>query len=549
MRCRAKAWSVCAGLLAATLLLASSGQEDSPKEQAAELAKKAKRAAKASDAANAYLYYSEAAALEPSNKKYKQNMEALQSRAALESKPAPPAGDSGDDNALIAPALAPEDVFDSLTAREYALARQPKGPPRLDGHAGKQDFDVRGNARTLFDRVAQRFGLEAIYDGDYPQAGSQLRFQITGVDYRDALHDLEAMTNSFVVPLSPKLFMVAQDTVQKRNDLEQTIVVTVPVPQVLTAQELTEMVQGVKQTLNVDKIAFDNSHNEVVIRDRISRALPAQALLNQLMSYRPEVAVDLEFLEVAESDLLNYGFNVTNQFSAIALGNILNNVVSFPSGTTALVSFGGGKTLIGLTVAQVQAMFNQTASTAKTLYRATLRSVDGQPATLHVGEKFPIITQQYAGAIAPGTQGNVFAPPPSFTFEDLGVEVKVTPKIHGTDAVTMAVESTFELLAGQSVNDIPVIGRREFKASVRVTDGEWSIVAGMLSPTESKATSGIAGLAQIPLIGNLFRSTTVNETRENLLIAVRPHLLSLPPDQIVTGELRVGTDTRPFNPL
>src|SRR5208282_4331669 len=133
------------------------------------------------------------------------------------------------------------------------------------------------------------------------------------------------MTNSFVIPLSSKLFMVAQDTAQKRTALEQTIVVSVPVPQVLTTQELTEMVQAVKQSMNIYKIALDAAQNEVIIHDRISRALPAQALLAQLMAYRPEVLIELEFLEVTESDLINYGFNVTNQFSAIALGSILNN--------------------------------------------------------------------------------------------------------------------------------------------------------------------------------------------------------------------------------
>ena len=63
-----------------------------------------------------------------------------------------------------------------------------------------QDFDLTGTARTLFDQVAQRFGLETVYDGDYPAAGPQIRFRISGIDYREALHDLEAMTSSFVFP-------------------------------------------------------------------------------------------------------------------------------------------------------------------------------------------------------------------------------------------------------------------------------------------------------------------------------------------------------------
>jgi general secretion pathway protein D len=552
-----KGRSVLASLLAIWLTgypgpgtaLASSGQEDSPKEQAAALAKKARKAAKSGEPASAYVLYSEASALQPANRKLKQKMQTLQSRAALQSKPVPAEAAEETDPALLPPSFAPEDVFDSLTAREYARAREPQAPPQLKALTGKQDFNLSGSARTLFDQVAQRFGLETVYDGDYPAAGPQFRLQISGIDYREALHDLEAMTSSFVVPLSARLFMVAQDTPQKRNDLEQTILLTIPVPSALTTQELTEVAQAVKQATNVDKLAFDATHDEVVIRDRVSRALPAQALFQQLVSWRPEVMIEVEFLEVTDSDILNYGFNVTNQFSAIYLGQILNNVVSFPSGVTALLSFGGGKTLIGLGVGQVQAMFNESTSNAKTLYRAQVRSVSGQPATFHVGEKYPVITQQYAGALPTGTTGTVYAPPPSFTFENLGAEVKVTPQVHGTDGVTLAVETSFELLAGTSVNNIPVIGRRQLTSQVRLLDGEWAIVAGMLSPTESKETSGFWGLAQIPLIGNLFRQITKDTERDNVLIAIRPHLLSLPPDQMVTPKMRVGTETRPFNPL
>ncbi len=540
--------SVFLGILlcAGTTLLGSGGQEDSPKEQAAALAKKAKKSAKAGEPANAYLLYSEAAALQPGNRKLTGKMESLQSRATLQSKPEVPDLTPEDS---VPPILAPEDVFDSITAREFALARQPQAPPALKARAGTQDFDVTGTARTLFDQVAQRFGLDTVYDGDYPATGRQIRFRISGIDYREALHDLEAMTSSLVVPLSSRLFIVAQDTPQKRNDLEQTIAISIPVPAALTTQELTEISQAVKQATNVDKLALDTARSEVVIRDRISRALPAQALFQQLMSWRPEVMIEVEFLEVTDSDVVNYGFNVTNQFPAIYLGQILNNVVSFPSGVSALLSFGGGKTLIGLGVAQAQAMFNESTSNARTLYRSQVRSVNGQPATFHAGEKYPIITQQYAGGGTTVTTGTVYAPPPSFTYENLGAEVKITPHIHGVDGVTLAIETSFELLAGTAVNNIPIIARRQLNTQVRLRDGEWAVVAGMLSPTDSKSRSGIPGLTQIPLVGNLFTQTTKDKERENLLIAIRPHLLSLPPDQIVTPKVRVGSDARPFNPL
>ncbi len=461
---------------------------------------------------------------------------------------------AGAPGADASPVLAPEDVFDSLTAADYSRSRQLLPPPALKARPGREDFDVTGDARKLFDQVAQRFELDTVYDGDYPVSGNAtsgkpVRFHIAGVDYREALHDLEAMTDSFVVPLSPRLFMVAKDTPQKRNDLEQTIVVSVPVPEAMTTQELTEIAQAVKQATNIDKIAWNTTQGEVVIRDRISRALPAQALLQQLFSWRPEVMIEVEFLDVSDSDIVNYGFNVTNQFQALALGQIMNNVVSFPSGVTALLSFGGGKTLIGLGVAQAETMFNESISSSRSLFRAQVRSVNGQPATFHVGEKYPVINQQYAGATAPGTQGTTYAPPPSFSYEDLGAEVKVTPYIHGVSGVTLTVETSFELLAGSSVDGIPIIGRREIKTQVRLLDGEWAVVAGLMNPSISKSQSGFWGLAQIPLIGNLFKQTTKDKEDENVLIAIRPHLLSLPPDQIATPKLRVGTETRPFTPL
>ena len=402
--------------------------------------------------------------------------------------------------------------------------------------------------------MAQSFGLDTVYDGDYPPAGKAIRFRVTGVGYREALRDLEAATNSFVVPLSPKLFMVAQDTPQKRADLEQTMAISIPVPQVITTQELTEIAQAVKQATNIEKMAWNSVNSEIVIRDRISRVLPAAELLRQLIGYRPEVMLELEYLEVTDSDLLNYGFTVSNTFSAVYLGQILRSVINYPAGATYLMTFGGGKTLIGLTAATVQALFNQTISSGKQLFRTQLRATDGIAATFHSGEKYPVVTSTFSGgATTTGTTttagASTLQTAPAYTFEDLGVVVKATPRIHGTGEVSLGIETDFEVLAGTSVNSIPIIGRRQITAQVRVLNGEWTVIAGLLNPTDSKSVTGIWGLLQIPYIGNLFKQTAIDKENTQILIAIRPLLLSLPPDQIPTPALRVGTETRPTSPL
>ncbi len=447
------------------------------------------------------------------------------------------------------PVVLPEDTFDSMTERELAQARPLNGVPSLRAKAGRQDFDVTDDARGLFDKIAAAFGLETVYDGDYPRNGPRIVFRVAGADYRDALLDLQAATGSFVIPLSGRIFMVAQDTQAKRNDLEQTMAIAIPVPQIVTTQELTEIAQVVRQTTNVEKIGWDTAHSQIVIRDRISRVGPAIALLQQMFTYRPEVMIELEFLQVATSDLVNYGFNVTNSISGLYLGRLLNNVVTPAAGVTNLLTFGGGRTLIGIGVAQAAAVFNQTNARSTSLYRAEIRSLAGQPATLHVGEKYPIINSGYFGAVPAGQQGQVYAPPPSFTFEDLGLEMKITPFVHGMSEVTLAVETSFEVLTGQTVNDIPILGSRKLTSQVRLHNDEWAVIGGLMNTSRTKAVSGFWGLAQIPLLGNLFKQTTLSKVENNVVIGIRPHLLSLPPDQIVTQRLRVGSDTHPFTPL
>ncbi len=536
-------------ILTAALLCLGAG----PRKEASVLARKAKEAAKKGEDTQAYLLYSEAAALQPGNKRYRAMMLSLQNRAALQAKsaPAPQASafPAGEEDRTPDPLLDPEQIFTSLTAREFARARQPQEPPRLAAEAGRQDFDLRAEPKALFEQVAKSFGLEVVFDGEYPPANSPMKFQMKDVDYRDALRGLEAATSSFVVPISPKLIMVAKDNLQKRGELEQTVTLTVPVPQVLTPQELTEIVAGVRQVTGAEKVAWDSSRNQVVIRDRISRAVPAQLLLDELVHYRAEVAIDVEFLQVSDSDIRNYGFNVTNTFTLSDVGHVFGQVASSSTALTNILTFGGGRTLFGLGVAQVQAMFNQTNSNAKTLLQATVRSADGQPATFHVGEKYPVITSSFGGGTTSTTGTTSYAAAPSYTFQDLGITLKITPHVHTEGDVSLAVESTYAVLAGSSINGVPVIGNRNSVNQVRLKSDEWAVIAGMITESKQKSVSGFWGLARLPLIGNLFKQVSKDDEKQNILIAVKPRLVGLPPGQFVGRTMHVGTEVRPFSPL
>src|SRR5262249_12413063 len=156
------------------------------------------------------------------------------SRAALMAKPQPkpprdgeaPGGNSGAD-------ASPELHFDSPTARDWAEARKPLPPKTLGAKPGRQDFDLRGDSKVLFEKVAHAFGLDCVFDGDY-QPGHAFSFRLEQADYQEALRALEAATASFVVPLTDKLFLVAKDTQQKRNEVEPNASVTIELSQPTT---------------------------------------------------------------------------------------------------------------------------------------------------------------------------------------------------------------------------------------------------------------------------------------------------------------------------
>jgi len=168
---------------------------------------------------------------------------------------------------------------------------------------------------------------------------------------------------------------------------------------------------------------------------------------------------------------------------------------------------------------------------------------------MHVGEKFPVLTAGYFGPASSSQGGTVYTPPPSFSFEDLGVNMKVTPHIHGMDDVTLELEMEFEVLSGETNNGIPLISNRKLTSKIRLREGEWGVVAGLLSSSEARSISGIAGLSNIPVLGQLFREYNKDETTSEVLIIIRPTLLNPPPDQLVTPPIWTGTETRPLTPL
>lgn len=506
-------------------------------DSAAALLRQARRAERRGDMAEAYLKASQAVALAPKAAEYWNYSQALRTRALAQLPPAaaarPEIDGSGDTP------MPPEFV---ITPEELYEARRLLPPPSLHGREEPQSFRLRDSAKRLFETVARAYDIEVIFDSDY-QDGPPIRFQLDGADWREALRALEAVTGSFLVPLGERLALVAKDTPQKRAELEPVMNLLVPLPESLKAQDLQEVARAVQSSLDLTKVGFDINRRLVLIRDRVSKLRPAVALFEQLLPHRAQVTIEVELLAVSESSELNLGLAARSSYPLAFTGNPTPFSAKPQTDAARMAAFGGGRTQMAVTVVDGELFSALTRGQSRSLVQSRLRTLDGEQATLHIGDRYPVITAGFLGQTEGG--GDVYRPPPTVNFEELGVVLKVTPRVHNAREVTLELEAEFKSLAGAALNGIPVISNRRFASRLRTGFHETTIVAGVESESISQSWSGLPLLALVPGL----RSETRSLERSRLLLAVRPRLEALPPVEMPVFPIRTGSETRPLTPL
>lgn len=499
------------------------------------------RAEHAGDKLHAYLLYARAVALDPGNAKFlarKDLLAAVMADAAETRVEADPAEDADIDAQLAddAPDEAPVDL-------EIASDRPALPPPHLQAPPGTKHFDIRGTAQTVFAEAAKAFGIQLVFEAGY-QDTAPFSFRTGELTMAEAFRTLEAMTNSLLVPLNDQLALVVRDSPQRRNEISPFMFASIPIPERISAQDAQEIVTAVQQTLQIKTISMDAGRHMVFVRDSVAKVLAARQIIADLSRYRAEVEVDIELLTVTKTSSLAVGLSLPNSASIVNFGSFLHNAVS-PGNFTSFLSFGGGKTLFGLGVASAQAFATLSRSSGDNVFSAQVVTLDGQPATLHVGDRYPIITNAYVGAPA-SSVGTVYTPPPTVQFEDLGLVLKITPSVHLGGEMTLDVETEYKVLGSLNANGIPTISQQKFKGLVRLSAGQWAVITGLTQITDSHSVGGIAGLASIPLLGRLFRNDTYENDSTETLLVLKPRLIELPPSEFVTHQLWVGTEGKPI---
>ncbi len=434
-----------------------------------------------------------------------------------------------------------------ISERELREARELLPPPMLEPKKTLVTMRLTSDAKTLTQRLFDQFGVEVIFDGDYENR-QDLRLVLEESNFEASSYAWGLVTNSFLIPLSPKLALVVRDTDQKRREQERVVAMTMPIPTAISSPEAQELARAIQQMFELQRVAIDTTRGTLLVRDRWSKVRLADAALSQLLSLRGQVMIECELYEINEQSNLSFGFSLPRTSQLIPIIGNPKFIRPAVSGTFNAIGFGGGATLFGLGVTTANIFASMTHSHVSSLYVSQLRSLDGLAASLHIGDRFPIITAQIQTQFQNTPGQNVLASAPQIQFEDLGLTLKITPHVHANREVTMDVESEFKVLTGETNNDIPVIANRKYTGTVRLKDGEWAVAAGLITSNEARTLTGIAGLANVPILGPALSSNGRDKRRGQTLLILRPRIIGASPAENVLKPIFTGSETRYYSP-
>ncbi len=530
-------------LLILTLLLAPLGL-------AADVAKRhyklGQDAEKRGASLEAYSRYVQARAANPSSRKYLRAAIRLRAATAQAIAIQSTSGLLEVESEEHAPPLETTEFFNQASSLKEAL-----GATELEVKQTVASFRLDGTVQEAYERVFKEFGIDVLFDEGFG-GSEQTRFHLDDVDFEDAVLALNEIATAFVVPLTAKLVLVAEDTPGKRTELEPVVSIDVPIPEAATPQDATEVAQAVQQTLDIRRLFVVPSRNIVTIRDSPAKARMARLLLERLLMPRAEVVLEVDIIAYNHNRDTDLGVTLPSVFEVTNYSTVLNAVPPEPGGAPEII-VGGGRTVFGIGVADASFVARLMVGAGSSTQRLSVRALDRTEAQIRFGERFPIITASFepGSGIDPGGDRALFQlPAPTVTFEDLGLSVNVTPTVHEAGEVTLHLLVEFNLLSGEGVNEIPIIVNRTLETQIRLRAGESAIVAGMAIEEQRRISRTSLGLVGIPVVSNLLTRKTNQTKNTDLLVLVRPRIVRPPAaDMVKELSIRFGPEERPLSAL
>ncbi len=415
---------------------------------------------------------------------------------------------------------------------------------------------MTSDSKEIYQTVGQLAGINVLFDPEY--TSRRIRVDLKGVTLQEALDIIRLESKTFWRPVTPNTIFVAQDNPSKRKELEQNVVKTFYLSNLTQPTEVQDVTNTLRTVLEIQRVQQLPAEGAIVVRGTPDQLAMAQKIIDDLDKAKPEVIIDVAILQVNRDKAHTLGINPPTSATVSLQNNFTSTSTTGTTGTGATGTTSGTPNQVNLNrlgninatdftvtipAATATALFSD--SNTKLIQNPQIRSVDGQKASLKIGERIPIAT----GSFQPGIGGVGINPlvNTQFQYQDVGVNIDVTPKIHADGEVSMKVSMDISSVTGQSsIGGItqPIIGQKKVDNEIRLRDGEVSLLGGMLEDQQTRSVSGIPGIGQIPILKYLFSQSNTDHSENEIVFVLIPHIVrETVIDPINERAIDVGTGT------
>jgi len=400
------------------------------------------------------------------------------------------------------------------------------------------------DTKVIYETVGKLAGINVLFDPDY--TSRKIRIELNGVTLEEALGIIALESKTFWRPVTPNTVFVATDNPAKRKELDQSVIKTFYLSNLSQATELQDVVNAVRTLLEVQRIQQLQSQNAIIVRGTPDQIALAQKLVDDLDKAKSEVVIDVVVMQVSRDKSRTLGITPPTSTSISLNNNINTTPTTNPqTGVTTTPTTSGTSTASGginlnrignlnatdftITIPGITASAIIGDSNTKIIQNPQIRALDGQKATLKIGDRVPVAT----GSFQPGIGGVGINPlvNTQFQYLDVGVNIDITPRVHAGREVSLKVSLDISSVTGNSnIGGIsqPIIGQRKIEHEIRLKEGEVNLLGGMIEEDQTQSLSGLPILAQIPFLKYFF-GQDVRDHRENeLVFALIPHIVRGP---------------------
>jgi len=404
------------------------------------------------------------------------------------------------------------------------------------------NFSRKTSLREIFATLSKASGVNIIAHTSYQD--QSVSIDLRGLSFQRVLDTLMLQNDLFYKVIDKNTIMVFKATPQNREAFENQIIKTY----YLSFADPNEL-RSTLTTINPQLRVFtDKRVNALIVKAKPLELAIVDQVIRTLDKGKAEIMVYLELMEVTENSL--------EQIGLLPVLNASDSSGTYRFGATTVNNTSGMNTNSGFTkihTADIRVLFPNLAldflksnGDARLVASPNVRVVSGETGEVNIGEKISTTQSQISGlggTSGASTQASSLlagAAQTSFSYEDVGVKIKVEPRVHNNGEITLKIDSLVTTLKSGSTPGRPDLGKREIKTSARLRDGETAIFGGLLKDEEQKSLQGVWGLSDIPLIGRLIGNTRNSKAKTDVILTIRAVLVRKP---VMTEQ-----DMAPFNP-